>query len=78
MRTHCRVCKRPVKPWRRGWRRPTTTIHEACLTSQCLFCGATFEVRKERVGKFCCDKHQWDYQRRQSADPYADAWDHRA
>ena len=57
----CRVCRLPVMPWRRGWRRPTTTIHEACLTQVCRFCGVTFTVQKERKGLYCCDAHQHSY-----------------
>jgi len=51
------VCGQPVVPWRRGWRRPWTTIHEACLTQVCRFCGATFTVRRACAGQFCCKEH---------------------
>ena len=57
----CRVCRRPVTPWRRGWRRPTTTIHEGCLRRPCGFCGVEFVVGKERKGLFCCNEHQWSF-----------------
>jgi len=59
----CRVCGTPVTPWRRGWRRPTTTIHSECLLAKCLFCRTTFTVGKERRGLFCCNEHQWAYKR---------------
>jgi hypothetical protein len=55
---NCRVCGHVVTPWRRGWRRPTTTIHEACLRARCRFCLEWFTVRKERKGLFCCNEHQ--------------------
>ena len=57
----CRVCKQPVIPWRRGWRRPHTTIHERCLSQPCRFCGVVFRVAKERRGLFCCNAHQGLY-----------------
>lgn len=57
----CRVCRLPVVPWRRGWRRPTTTIHERCIQQKCRFCGSTFKVEKERRGLFCCNEHQWSF-----------------
>ena len=59
--TLCRVCHKPVTPWRRGWRRPTTTIHQHCLVQRCRFCGAPFTVGKERRGLYCCNEHQWSY-----------------
>jgi hypothetical protein len=55
----CRVCRKPVTPWRRGWRRPTTTIHLECLLAKCLFCRTTFTVGKERHGLYCCNAHQF-------------------
>ena len=67
----CRVCGRHVIPWRRGWRRPHTTIHESCLTSVCRWCGVSFTVKKECKGLFCCDAHQQAF-RRQSPEMATD------
>lgn len=57
----CRVCGRPVRPWRRGWRRPTTRIHAACRRAVCRFCGAVYLVGRGKRGRFCCNEHQWSF-----------------
>lgn len=62
----CRVCGQQVTPWRRGWRRPTTTIHAACLLQRCLYCRVQFVVGKERQGKFCCNEHWLEYESAQA------------
>jgi hypothetical protein len=53
----CRVCQKPVVPWK-GPRAPYTTIHRRCLYQPCRFCGVTFKVKKERRGIFCCTEHE--------------------
>jgi len=63
----CRVCQQPVIPWRRGWRRPTTTIHAPCLLAKCQYCGVLFTVgRLPRQGKFCCEAHHQAHRQMQT------------
>lgn len=57
----CRVCDQPVTPWRRGWRRPTVTIHRECLRRSCIECKRWYVVKKERKGLFCSNMCQQVY-----------------
>ena len=74
MARSCRVCHEPVTPWRRGWRRPTVTIHEGCQTAICQLCGLRFHVGKERQGLFCCVAHLRVSQSMAADQRAAQAW----